>query len=157
MCCGDVSTCGGASDEAGPVVDATPAAAQGVSGVLCCCVLCRQAAMLDDWKSSDIQTDKVFREMANYQLGPFLQVSGKHGSMLCSSAYPTVVPLSGWSVQPTHHLKLSAISMPRQRPAVGSIWFGCSSNRLVRLQQQLSTTPACPLLSCPAPAFLPAL
>lgn len=73
-CCGDVSTCGGASDGAGPVVDATPAAAQGVSGVLCCCVLWRQAAMLDDWKSSDIQTDKVFREMANHQLGPFLQV-----------------------------------------------------------------------------------
>jgi hypothetical protein len=30
--------------------------------------------MLDSWKTSDIQTDKVFREMANHQLGPFLQV-----------------------------------------------------------------------------------
>lgn len=35
-----------------------------------------QAAMLDEWKSSDIQTDKVFREMANHQLGPFLQSMG---------------------------------------------------------------------------------
>lgn len=30
--------------------------------------------MLDKWSPSDIQTDKVFREMANHQLGPFLQV-----------------------------------------------------------------------------------
>jgi hypothetical protein len=32
--------------------------------------------MLDNWSPSDIQTDKVFREMANHQLGPFLQVHG---------------------------------------------------------------------------------
>lgn len=37
----------------------------------------RKASMLDSWSPSDIQTDKVFREMANHQLGPFLQVRSR--------------------------------------------------------------------------------
>jgi hypothetical protein len=33
-----------------------------------------QAAMIDSWNVSDIQTDKVFRDIAEQQLGPILQV-----------------------------------------------------------------------------------
>jgi len=33
-----------------------------------------QAALIDSWSVSDIQTDKVFRDIAQQQLGPILQV-----------------------------------------------------------------------------------
>lgn len=33
-----------------------------------------QAAMIDKWEVGDIQTDKVFREIAEQQLGPILEV-----------------------------------------------------------------------------------
>jgi hypothetical protein len=36
---------------------------------------CLQAAMIDNWSVSDIQTDKVFRDIAEQQLGPILEVS----------------------------------------------------------------------------------
>jgi hypothetical protein len=33
-----------------------------------------QAAMVDRWSAEDLSSDKVFRQMAETQLGPFLQV-----------------------------------------------------------------------------------
>lgn len=47
---------------------------------VCCTLMCwfvvsvLQAAMIDKWEVSDIQTDKVFREIAEQQLGPILEV-----------------------------------------------------------------------------------
>ncbi|WIA18279.1 hypothetical protein OEZ85_009746 [Tetradesmus obliquus] len=35
-----------------------------------------QAAIIDSWNVSDIQTDKVFRDIAEQQLGPILQMMG---------------------------------------------------------------------------------
>lgn len=32
-----------------------------------------QAAMLDSWSLSDIQSDRIFKEIAQQQLGPLLQ------------------------------------------------------------------------------------
>jgi hypothetical protein len=37
-------------------------------------ITCLQAAMIDNWSVSDIQTDKVFRDIAEQQLGPILEV-----------------------------------------------------------------------------------
>jgi hypothetical protein len=45
------------------------------TSVRCFAFACMQAAMIDSWNVSDIQTDKVFRDIAEQQLGPILEVS----------------------------------------------------------------------------------